>query len=50
LKEADSYLEPRDAGAALAKQIFFEGMELLRYRQKLVKMADSSELGWKVVQ
>jgi hypothetical protein len=28
----------------------FEGMELLRYRQKLVKIADSSELGWRVVQ
>jgi hypothetical protein len=50
LKEADSHLEPRDAGAALAKQKIFEGMELLRYRQKVVKMADSSELGWRVVQ
>jgi hypothetical protein len=50
LKEADLQLEPRDAGAALAKQNIFEGMELLRYRQKLVKMADSSELGWRVVQ
>ena len=32
LKEADLHLEPRDASAALAKQTFFEGMELLRYR------------------
>ena len=30
LKEADSHLEPRDTGAALAKQNFFEGMKLLR--------------------
>ena len=30
LKEADSHLEPRDSGAALAKQNFFEGMKLLR--------------------
>jgi hypothetical protein len=44
LKEADSHLEPRDAGAALAKQKMFEGMELLRYRQKLVKKATVSFL------
>jgi hypothetical protein len=50
LKEADSHLEPRDAGAVLAKQKMFDGMEHLRYRQKLVKMADSPELGWRVVQ
>lgn len=23
--------------------------QLIRYRQKVIKMADSSELGWKVV-
>jgi hypothetical protein len=38
LKEADSHLEPRDAGTALAKQKIFEGMELLRYRFSLSRL------------
>lgn len=50
LKEAEGYLEPKDEGAVKAKQKISEGIELLNYRQKLVKMADSSEFGWKVVQ
>jgi hypothetical protein len=50
LKEAEATLEPRDAGALKTKQKISEGLELLNYRQKLVKMADSSEHGWKVVQ
>ncbi|VDI63463.1 Hypothetical predicted protein [Mytilus galloprovincialis] len=50
LKEADASLESRDPSASLAKQKISEGIQLIRYRQKLVKMADSSEMGWKVVQ
>ncbi|CAG2243831.1 unnamed protein product [Mytilus edulis] len=50
LKEADASLESRDPSASLAKQKIAEGIQLIRYRQKLVKMADSSEMGWKVVQ
>ncbi|VDI38079.1 Hypothetical predicted protein [Mytilus galloprovincialis] len=44
LKEADASLESRDPSASLAKQKIAEGIQLIRYRQKLVKMADSSEM------
>jgi hypothetical protein len=40
LKEAEATLEPRDAGALKTKQKISEDIELLNYRQKLVKMAD----------
>ncbi|XP_071165963.1 uncharacterized protein [Mytilus edulis] len=50
LMEADASLESRDPSASLVKQKIAEGIQLIRYRQKLVKMADSSEMGWKVVQ
>jgi hypothetical protein len=50
LKEAEATLKPREAGALKTKQKISEGLELLNYRQKLVKMADSFEHGWKVVQ
>ncbi|CAC5417982.1 unnamed protein product [Mytilus coruscus] len=50
LKEAEAVIEPKDPSAARAKQKISEGIELLNYRQKLVKMADSSECGWKLVQ
>ena len=50
LKEAEATLEARDAVALKTKPKISEGLELLNYRQKLVKMADSSEHGWKVVQ
>ena len=43
-------MEPRGAGVIQARQKISEGIELVNYRQKLVKMADSSELGWRVVQ
>ena len=49
LKEAEATLEPRDAGALKTKQKISEGIELLNYRQKLVKMADFCT-GGKVVQ
>ncbi|CAC5417886.1 unnamed protein product [Mytilus coruscus] len=45
LKEADSCLEPLDEKSAHVKHRINEGIELLTYRQKLVKMADSSEHG-----
>ncbi|KAK3084685.1 hypothetical protein FSP39_017394 [Pinctada imbricata] len=32
-----------------AKSTIAEGIDLVKHRQKLVKLADSSELGWKVV-
>ena len=50
LKEADASLESRDPSAGLAKQKIAEGIHLIRFRQKLPKMVDSSEMGWKVVQ
>ena len=48
LKEADRELDKGNFSDAKAK--LAQGIEHLAYRQKLVKMADSSELGWKVVQ
>ncbi|VDI28929.1 Hypothetical predicted protein [Mytilus galloprovincialis] len=49
-KEAESCLDSSDDKSAHAKQRISEGIELLAYRQKLVKMADSCEHGWRVVQ
>ena len=40
LKEAEATLEPRNAVALKTKQKISEGLELLNYRQKFVKMAD----------
>ncbi|VDH99605.1 Hypothetical predicted protein [Mytilus galloprovincialis] len=37
LKEAEAVIEPKDPSAARAKQKISEGIELLNYRQKLVK-------------
>ncbi|VDI69125.1 Hypothetical predicted protein, partial [Mytilus galloprovincialis] len=50
LKQAESCLDSSDDKSVHAKQRISEGIELLPYRQKLVKMADSSEHGWRVVQ
>ena len=50
LKEAETTLEPKDAGTLKTKQKISEDIELLNYRKKLEKMADSSEHGWKIVQ
>jgi hypothetical protein len=47
LKEADAVLESGNISDARAK--ISEGIDLLKHRQKLVKMADSSELGWRLV-
>ena len=49
LKETEATLESKDAGALKTKQKISEGIELINYTQKLVKMADSSEHGRKVV-
>ncbi|VDI67528.1 Hypothetical predicted protein [Mytilus galloprovincialis] len=52
LKEADVNLEGPDLSVdsvQTAKAKIVEGMELVKERQKLIKMADSSELRWKVV-
>ncbi|CAG2189976.1 unnamed protein product [Mytilus edulis] len=52
LKEADVNLEGPDLSVdsvQTAKAKIVEGIELVKERQKLIKMADFSELGWKVV-
>jgi hypothetical protein len=53
IKEADNVLDannPSQEGISKAKEKLAEGMSLLNYRQKIIKIADSSDLGWKVVQ
>ena len=52
LREADALLkeEPRVRQmTSKAQEKIEEGMKLIEYRQKLIKMADSSELGWRTV-
>ena len=53
MKEVQSYMkdnpEPNEHTASAAKCIG-EGIDILTHRQKLVKMADSSENGWKTVE
>ncbi|VDI59227.1 Hypothetical predicted protein [Mytilus galloprovincialis] len=51
----DTGLDSPDSGShckrvAAAKDKISEGIELVQERQKLIKLADSSELGWRVVQ
>jgi hypothetical protein len=41
---------PSQEGISKAKEKLAEGMSLLNYRQKIIKIADSSDLGWRVVQ
>ena len=53
IKEADNVLDannPSQEGISKAKEKLAEGMSLLKYRQKIIKIADSSDLGWRVVQ
>ncbi|MEW8548152.1 MAG: reverse transcriptase domain-containing protein [Candidatus Thiodiazotropha sp.] len=55
LREADSHLKDAltthyDESTIAAKTRISEGIDILIHRQKLVKLADSSELGWRVVQ
>ena len=55
MKEADGYLREtsRDStgeASLMAQRKISEGIDILSHRQKLVKLADSSEHGWKVVQ
>ena len=50
LKEAHFHLgSGSDESIHVAAGKIGEGMDLLHHRQKLIKLADSSELGWKVV-
>ncbi|XP_062603797.1 uncharacterized protein LOC134265592 [Saccostrea cucullata] len=49
LKEAREHLNSDD-GVDLAKSSINEGIELVKSRQKVIKLADSSQLGWRVVQ
>ncbi|XP_061169559.1 uncharacterized protein LOC133178918 [Saccostrea echinata] len=49
LKEAREHLNSDD-GVESAKSSIAEGIELVKNRQKVIKLADSSQLGWRVVQ
>ena len=47
LKDADSAVKSGDAVAA--SETISEGLDLLSNRQKVIRLADSSDLGWSVV-
>ncbi|XP_063414876.1 uncharacterized protein LOC134696851 [Mytilus trossulus] len=52
MKEADSILDsnnPTPDTVCKAKEKLAEGISLMNYRQKLIRIADSSKLGWRVV-
>ena len=52
LKEAKDHLNSAsivDESVEAAKVSINEGMEFVKNRQKVIKLADSSQLGWKVV-
>ena len=52
LKDAKTHLENPDLNfecVTAAKTKIEEGMELIKERQKMIKLADSNELGWRVV-
>jgi hypothetical protein len=42
--------EGASQAAVMAKQSISEGIDLVKHRQKLIKLADSTEHGWRVVQ
>ena len=53
LKEVETQLKPESIGEnniTAAKEKIAEGIHLVCHRQKLAKLADSSQLGWKVIQ
>jgi hypothetical protein len=53
LKEARSILENPDMNSqkvVAAKENISEGIGIVQERQKMIKLADTSDLGWKVVQ
>jgi hypothetical protein len=53
IKEAENVLDtnnPSQEGISKANEKLAEGMSLLNYRQKIIEIADSSDLGWRVVQ
>ena len=57
MREADGYIQDTGAGrdntsesALMAHRKISEGIDILSHHQKLVKLADSSEHGWKIVQ
>ena len=53
LKEARSILENTDMNSqkvVAAKEKISEGIGIIQERQKMIKLAESSDLGWKVVQ
>jgi hypothetical protein len=53
LKEARSILENPDMNSqkvVAAKEKISEGIGIVQERQKMIKLADTSDLGWKFVQ
>ncbi|XP_060561342.1 uncharacterized protein LOC132721105 [Ruditapes philippinarum] len=55
MRQADGYLatiteEDSNSSASSAREKISEGMDILSHRQKCLKLADSSEHGWRVVQ
>lgn len=51
MKEADFALKEMDQSAKIleAEEKISEGLNILEHRQKMIKMADSSDMGWKTV-
>ncbi|XP_060556085.1 uncharacterized protein LOC132716766 [Ruditapes philippinarum] len=47
--ELEDLVSSGSTKAEAATQKVIEGMDTLRYRQKIIKLADSSDLGWRVV-
>ena len=53
LREADAFLKDDvqiSRATTSAQEKIGEGMQLIEHRQKLIKMADNSDLGWKTVE
>ena len=55
MQEADGHIQDvsrytSGEAALMAHKKVTEGIEILSHRQKIVKLADTSEQGWKVVQ
>ena len=55
MHQADGYIQEAERDSSQeavenARQKIVEGINILNYRQKCIKLADSSEHGWKVVQ
>ena len=49
LREADAILKENHEMTTDAQEKIAEGIDILQHRQKLIKLADSSEMGWQTV-